>query len=370
MHKKPSLLSKSGTLLEPRRGLRLTRRAALKGAAGAALLATPYVFARSAKAAGQVIARNPGGAYGDALTKAYYEPFTAATGIEVIGVPASAGKLLAMVEAGNVELDVGDITELTALVMRKNNALIPIDYNSFKFSNPADYEAVRQDDMVGSNVSSNCMAYNTEVFPTGTQPKSWEEFWDVQRFPGPRMLQSMNAGFPELEFALLADGVPKDQLYPIDIPRAFASLSRIRGSIAKFYETGGIQVDLLSSREVVVGSAYNGRIYVGMQAGAPVAVEWNQANAQLQVQCIIKGCPNPENAQRFIDFIMQPEVQAEFSRNIPYGPTNPKAFALLDDTVLSNLPNHYADQIFYQNAAWWMENRDTVEKAWNEWILN
>jgi putative spermidine/putrescine transport system substrate-binding protein len=346
---------------------RSSRRSVLKGAS--VLLAAPFVFARRASAAGQVVARNPGGEYGDAMRKAYYEPFTKATGIEVLGVPASAGKLLAMVEAGNVEIDVGDITELTALVLRKRGALVPLKYESYTFSNPQEYASVRHPDMVGTNYSANCMVYNTQVYAPGKQPKSWAEFWDAKSFPGPRMLQSMNAGFPELEFALLADGVPIEKLYPIDINRAFTSLSRIKPHIAKFYETGGIQVDLLSSREVVLGSAYNGRIHVGMKKGAPVAIEWAAANTQLQVNCILKGAKNQENAQKYIDFIMQPKIQAEFSRQIPYGPTNRKAFELIEREVAQNLPNYFEDKIFYQNAAWWADNRDNVERVWNEWIL-
>jgi putative spermidine/putrescine transport system substrate-binding protein len=141
----------------------LSRRSLLKVSVAIAALSAPYVFVRSAKAAGQITARNPGGEYGDAMRKAYYEPFRAATGIEVVGVPATAGKILAMVEAGNVELDVADITELTALVLRKKGALVPLDYKSYTFSNPADYATIRKDDMVGTNVSANCLAYNTEV---------------------------------------------------------------------------------------------------------------------------------------------------------------------------------------------------------------
>jgi putative spermidine/putrescine transport system substrate-binding protein len=351
------------------RAAAVSRRTLFRTAAAVVAFGAPYVFVRRAVAAGQVVARNPGGEYGDALRKAFYEPFQKATGIEVLGVPATAGKLLAMHEAGNVEIDVGDITELTALVLRKRGALVPLDYKSFKFSNPDEYKSVRRDDMVGSNVNANCMAYNTQVYPTGKQPKSWAEFWDVQKFPGPRMLQSMSAGFPELEFALLADGVPVDKLYPIDLDRAFRSLSRIKPNIAKFYDTGGVQVDLLASREVVLGSAYNGRIYIGMQKGAPVAIEWAQANAQLQIQCILRGSKNQENAQKYVDFIMQPQVQAEFSKMIPYGPTNRKAFDHLPAEVSRNLPNFYESQIFYQDAVWWSDNRDHVEKAWNEWIL-
>ena len=34
------------------------------------------------------------------------------------------------------------------------------------------------------------------------------------------------SGAVDLEFALLADGVPKDKLYPIDVNRAFKALAK------------------------------------------------------------------------------------------------------------------------------------------------
>ena len=127
----------------------VTRRDFIKGAGGAAIaLSAPFVVT-SAKAATQVVCRNPGGAYGDALQAAYYGPFTKATGIEVVGVPASAGKLLAMVQSGNTEIDVADITELTALVLERKDALLPIKYDDWKFGKVAEIAKVRRPTMVG-----------------------------------------------------------------------------------------------------------------------------------------------------------------------------------------------------------------------------
>ena len=52
------------------------------------------------------------------------------------------------------------------------------------------------------------------------------DYWDAKKFPGPRGMY--NAPTYILEFALIADGVPKDKLYPLDVPRAFKSLDRIK----------------------------------------------------------------------------------------------------------------------------------------------
>jgi putative spermidine/putrescine transport system substrate-binding protein len=347
----------------------VSRRDFVKGAGSVAIaLSAPFVVTR-AKAATQVVCRNPGGAYGDALQAAYYAPFTKATGIEVVGVPASAGKLLAMVQSGNTEIDVADVTELTALVLERQGALVPVTYDDWKFGKTAEVAKVRRPNMVGSCWTANVICYNTDVFKGDNHPASCADLWNIAKFPGPRMLQSMQAGFPELEFALLADGVAMNKLYPIDISRAFKSMSRIKKNVAKFYDTGGVQVDLLTTKEVVCGSAYNGRIAVGQQKGAPLGIEWNQANNQLQVQCILKGSKNQASAQRFIDFIMQPQVQADFAKYIPYGPTNREAFKLMTPELSRNVPNFFEDKVFYQDAVWWADHRDEVEKIWNEWSL-
>ena len=56
-----------------------TRRSMLL--AGATALATPYVWSRPARAARQVVVRNPGGAYSDTQKRYVYDPFTKETGI-------------------------------------------------------------------------------------------------------------------------------------------------------------------------------------------------------------------------------------------------------------------------------------------------
>src|SRR5580700_8587321 len=84
----------------------LTRRKILL--AGATALATPYVWSRPARAAGQVVVRNPGGAYDETQRRYVYDPFTKETGIEVVVVPTTMAKMLAMVKAGTTELDIAD----------------------------------------------------------------------------------------------------------------------------------------------------------------------------------------------------------------------------------------------------------------------
>jgi len=341
-------------------------------ATGLAAAAGPYVSTRRAGAAGKVIIRTIGGSYEEATVKATFEPFTKATGIEVVKVPATLGKVLAMHESGNMELDVMDAGELGVFSLSQKGALEKINYKAWKLTNPDDIDsAVRRDDMVADIYFSSVLGYNTQTFPTGKQPRSWAEFWDLKKFAGPRMLADIASGAVDLEFALVADGVPKDKLYPIDVNRALKSLDRVRPGIRKFWDSGALSAQMLADKEVVLGSIWNGRLQAAADKGAPLAIEWNEAMLQTQYWAVMKGAKNAENAQRFIDFACQPEIQAAHARMIPYGPTNRQAFKSIPADLAARLPSspENRQKAFLQNGKWWADNRAMVSERWSQWLL-
>jgi putative spermidine/putrescine transport system substrate-binding protein len=287
-------------------------------------------------------------------------------------VPSTVGKLLAMFKAGNVELDVIDTGEGPLLTLERLGALAPIDYASWKYTDVNDIDpALRRKYTTGNLLYSTVLGYNTEIFPTGKHPKSWAEFWDVKAFPGPRTLADMASGQPNLEFALLADGVPKDKIFPIDVDRAFKSMSRIKPAIKKFWDTGALSAQMMADKEVVLGSIWNGRLQAVADKGAPLAIEWNENMIQLQVYGIFKDAKNLENAQKFVDFASNAEGQAGFAGPLVYGPVNRKSFGMLPADLVAKLPGgpQYKEISFLQNAVWWEDNRDLVNKRWSKWIL-
>jgi putative spermidine/putrescine transport system substrate-binding protein len=357
---------------------RVSRRRFLHTAGAGALAASsagPMIMAAgTARAQGkqQVVVRGLGGAYQDAMEKALYKPFTEATGIEVVVQPATAAQIRAMVEAKRVQVDVVDLLDVAQLSLDKIGALEPIAYSKMKYTNPNDiHPGVRQPNMVGNLYFATVLAYNTDVFKNGSHPKSWAEFWDVSKFPGARTLADQKSGAAELEFALLADGVARDKLYPIDIPRALKSLDRVKKSVVKWWDTGAVSAQLLERKEAVIGGLWNGRAQDLIDKGAPLAIEWNQAKRQVQYWSVIKNSPNAANAQVFIDFALQPKVQAALTRYIAYGPTNQAAFKLVrpeDAVKLPSAPDHFSAG-FDQNAQWWADNLSSVGEQWQSWVL-
>ena len=68
--------------------------------ASAMTLAAPMIWTRRAVGAQQLVVRTPGGAYDEVKKRTVYDPFRTATGIEIVPVPSTAAKLLAMFKAG------------------------------------------------------------------------------------------------------------------------------------------------------------------------------------------------------------------------------------------------------------------------------
>lgn len=316
---------------------------------------------------GVVIVSSDGGAYAAAEKKAIYDPFTAATGIQVQAIPATAAQVLAMAESGSVQLDVLDTGASEALLLQGKDALAPIDYTKFKRTNPSDLEpGVQQKNMVGNIYFATVLGYATDAFPHG-HPGSWTDFWNVAKFPGARTLEDIQAGGAPLEFALLADGVPMDKIYPIDLTRAFNSLSKIKKSVVKWWTTGAESTQLLQSGEAVAGGLWNGRV----PGGNGYAIEWNQAMRMKQYWAIVKGAPHPENALALIDFALQPKPQADLAHYIAYGPTNKLAYQYIsaaDAAKLPSSPAHFSIG-FDEDPAWWAANLTKVTSRWQSWLI-
>jgi putative spermidine/putrescine transport system substrate-binding protein len=320
----------------------------------------------------RVIVRSLGGAYDAAMKTALHKPFTDATGIEVVLQTASAGQVRAMVQSGRGGIDVIDIGLPSMVAFEADGILEPLAYDSMTYTNPHDiYDAVRKPNYVGTLYFATVMVYNTQAYSKDKHPRSWAEFWDLQAWPGARTIASQSAGSVPLEFAMLAAGKPMDHIYPIDLDQAFGSLSKVKPGVVKWWDTGAISAQLLERKEAVLGAIWNGRAQDLIDKGAPLAIEWNQARREVQGMGVIKGAANAANAQKFIDFALQPKVQAELTRYIAYGPTNKAALALVkpDDAIkLPSVPEHY-QQSFDMDYPWWQANLAAVGKRWQSWVL-
>jgi putative spermidine/putrescine transport system substrate-binding protein len=311
-----------------------------------------------------------GGTAQDAERKAYFQPFAEMSGVKVHDFPgADLNKVKAMVDTGNVEWDVVQLSQGSVKNLRKHGDYFEkIDYDLVDIANIE--QVYRTDYSLDMLVWSEVMAYRTDTF-NGAVPVGWKDFWDTKKFPGDRALSGAGPSTPELEFALMAAGVPPDKLYPIDIEKAFASYDKIKGSIVKWWETGAVPVQMLTDKDVVLTSVWNGRMAAIQAAGVPAAISWDQGMLKRDAWAVPKGSPNKANAMKFIAFSTMAVPQARLSCLIPYGFVNAQSPQYVPPKQLALLPSapEIKSRLVPYDYEWWSQNRDAVIARWNKWVL-
>lgn len=204
--------------------------------------------------------------------------------------------------------------------------LYPIDYKVVDASKVQD--GLAQPDYVGVFTFSYGIAFQGSTYGKDG-PQSWADFWDVEKFPGRRTLPAH--GLYTLEAALMADGVPMDQVYALlktkeGLERAFAKVNEIRPNIDVWWQSTGQLTELVRSGEVDLALFPNGRAALLVKDGVDIGFTWNQAITDTECFMIPKNAPNPEGAMKLIALAQDAENQARFAGRVGYGPVNPKSF--------------------------------------------
>ncbi|PYM73153.1 MAG: ABC transporter substrate-binding protein [Candidatus Rokuibacteriota bacterium] len=317
----------------------MRRRAFLKGFAAIATAAAagPLIVTDRTIAQTRTIFVNTwGGSWTAAEEAAFFKPFTEATGIRVRTVaPVSYAKLKAQVQSGSYEWDVTAITQADLLRADREGLVEPVDWTVVKkdklFPN-----AVYANGLAYCALGTN-LAYRKDKFPQGG-PKSWADFWDVKKFPGSRSM--LNNAVRTVQFALVADGVPVDKVFPLDVDRAFRKLDQIKPHIKVWWTQGNQSQQLLRDGEVDLIVMWNARASELQQQGLPVELVWHGATITTTMWGVAKGAPNRKPAWEFLQFAVQPKPQADFANKLYYGPTNPDAFKHISPEVSRQLPTY------------------------------
>lgn len=280
-----------------------------------------------------------GGAYGRSQVEAYYKPFTAQTGIKVVGLDSDnpAIPLKAQVEAGNVTTNVADVEYPDAIRLCDEGLLEPIDPTILP---PAPDGTPATEDFlpsglstcaVGSIVFSTIYAYDKTRFPDA-KPQTIADFFDTTKFPGKRGIKKVPKAV--LEIALMGDGVPADQVYavlgtPEGVDRAFAKLDSIKKDIV-WWEAGAQPPQLLADGEVALTMAYNGRIFgAAVAEGKPFEIVWDGQVYEYNLFVIPKGAPKQDLALEFIKFATDTQRLADQAKWISYGPARKSSAGLV-----------------------------------------
>jgi putative spermidine/putrescine transport system substrate-binding protein len=313
-----------------------------------------------------------GGAYQDAQREVFFRPFQQQTGTRLLEETwdGGVGVLRAKIQSGANNWDLVQVESEELLLGCEEGLFEKLDFAALggrdKFIEPA-----VSDCGVGNILYSFVLAYDKARIAEA--PTGWADFFDTKKFPGKRGLR--RGPKTTLEIALLADGVPAAEVYkvlatPAGVDRAFRKLDSIKNDLV-WWERGSQPAQLLASGEVAMTDAYNGRISAAnANDGRNFGIAWKANLFTLDSWVIMKGSPNKAQAMSYLNFWAQPAVAAKLPPMIPYGTTVRGADAQLTPAVLADLPTApvNAEGALQIDDRFWLDNLDTLNQRFNNWV--
>lgn len=327
-----------------------------------------------------------GGAFSTSQIEAYQKPFMAKTGKTVNAEVYNGGlaEIRAQVQSGNVTWDVVDV-EIQDMTAACDEGLLEIiDLSTLP---PTTDGTAAADDFIEGALSecgvativwTTIVAYDKTKFP-GEKPTKLADFFDTKKFPGMRAISKRPV--VALEFALMADGVATEDVYatlstPEGVDRAFKKLDSIKDNLI-FWEAGAQPPQMLADGEVVMTTAYNGRIFnAQVKENKPFEIIWDHQVYNMDFYVILKGSKNKETALEYLKYATSTEALAEQAKWISYGPVRKSSVPLISTyqgTDIKMAPHMPTAPENFKNALatnneWWADNQDELLKRYTAWM--
>ena len=353
----------------------------LKSAGVAAIAVAAFGFAGTAQADNTLTIVSWGGAYTKSQVEAYHKPWIAKTGDTINSEDYNGGlaEIRAQVEAGNVTWDLVDV-ELSDAVRGCDEGILevlPVD----DLPDGTDGTSAAEDFIagtlhecaVGLIVWSTVYAYD-ETKVDGA-PATIADFFDLNKFPGKRGMRKTPKA--NLEFALMADGVPADQVYDVlatadGVNRAFAKLDTIKDDTI-WWEAGAQPPQLLADGEVVMTTAYNGRLFNAIvNENKPFEIVWDGQVWDIDLWVMPKGTPNKDRAWEFIKFSSDTQRLADQAKFISYGPVRKSSFPKVLPEMQPHMPTAPAnfENPLQNDFEFWADYGDELNERFNAWLAS
>ena len=331
-----------------------------------------------------------GGAYSKSQLRAYHEPYSEKSGVNIINDDSSyeaVAKLRAMNEANNITWDVVDVVAADAIRLCDEGLAMEIDPNVHLAPAPDGTPATEDfgdllvsDCFIPQIVYSTTFGYRTDLVGDNP-PTDVCALFDTKTWPGKRSIEKRPIA--NMEWALLCDGVPFAEVYDLLATdegqnRALAKLDSIKDDVI-WWSAGADTPQLLADGEIVLGSTYNGRLFsVIEEQNQPVAMLWDWQMFDLDGWIIPAGLSEERQKQAldYIYFATDTQRLADQAKYISYGPARKSSapfvgkHADLGIEMAPHMPTdpENAKRTFLFNYEFWADYRDDIDAKWQAWL--
>jgi len=321
-----------------------------------------------------------GGAYGAAHKKHMVDPFQRDTGntIQFDSYSGGVAEMKAQVESGNIQWDVISIEAIDLERACSEGLLESIDFSLLPpgaDGTPAREDfipaALQSDCTVETDVFTVLYAYNKDTIGN-TIPTSINDLFDLQKIPGKRALRSR----PQinLEWALMADGVPYDKVYEVlatdeGQARAFAKLDTIKNDVI-WFDSWSQAPQLLNDGGAVLVQSAQGRFYGAIrEENRPFVMVWDGHLYDTEGWSILKGTPRRDLAMQFILYATQSRPLAGVTTDVAYGPARKSSAPFVPADVVPFLATSHLDEGIKVSSEFWADYGETLGEKFSEWLL-
>lgn len=320
-----------------------------------------------------------GGAYGAAQKVHMIDPYMKKSGVEILFEDYSGGiaEMKAQVEAGNIVWDAVDIEVIDLERACSEGLLEVLDHSDLP---PGEDGTPASEDFFPDALASECgvgviywgtiFAYNKDTVGD-TAPVTIADFFDTEKIPGKRAMRKRPQ--VNLEWALMADGVAKEDVYEVlatdeGQDRAFKKLESIKDDLV-WFDSWSQAPQLLADGGAALVQSANGRIYSAIvEDNQPFEIAWDGMVFDLDVWSILKGSPNKDAAWEFIKFATS-TVPLAGMQDVAYGPTRKSSETHVDPSVLDKLPSAHLEEGIKADAVFWADYGESLGEKFNQWLL-
>ena len=329
-----------------------------------------------------------GGAYTKSQQLAYHEPYMKLhPDVKILNDDSASealAKLRAMAEANNWSWDLVDMVASDAITACDEGVVRPVDHDKLLAPAPDGTPASKDfGDLIVSEcfipqiVYSTTFGYRKDLLKSA--PKTIKDVFDLSKFPGKRALEKKPIN--NLEWALIADGVSPAKVYDVlsteeGVARAFKKLDTIKSQVV-WWTKGAQPVQLLADGEVVMASAYNGRLFAGIaEDKQPIGMLWDWQVFDLDGWVIPKGTRHLAEVEKYLRFATDTQRLADQAKYISYGPARKSSaplvgkHATLGIDMAPHMPTAPANSkhTLLFNYEWWADHRDEMDERFNAWL--
>lgn len=340
-------------------------------------LAACCLFAASANSQDlekELVIVSTGGTMEANLKNYFYKPFGQATGVDVISVatemPDQWARTQAMLQSGSMEYDIV-LATLPDLEQHKD-MLQPIDCSMLPNVKANGIAGACRDNAVIRTIGGMLLAFNTKTYDGEQKPKNWADFWNLEKFPGPRGLPDTgNREWWVPAAALLADGVEPSKLFPLDLDRAYKKLDKIRPAIAVWWKSADQLQQALRTGEISMALSFSGRANQLIDQGEPIEISWDQAIQDIGFMAIVKNAAHPKAALAYMDyFYTKPQTHLAFVEKGYYDTgynVSGQEIPAARKARLASAPENFSRMVV-PDSNWLGAHRAELLERWTSWL--